>query len=155
MVFDVWAWRWSWLRPWFVTKPDLGGTYLAKAYTKEGLAFIGYMVVRQRHSRISMRLLTAGSRSELVSSEMIRADDGTYSVAAIYDCAPNPGQGTKHLGAMMLDVELDGKSPRLHGKFWTELGDVAELQLTKHVGHAFHSFDVADDYFCHEYRNVA
>src|SRR5262245_13979619 len=75
VAFDLWAWRWRFLRGWFVPRPDLRGTWRVELQSEwKNPAtdtvvgpIVAYLVVRQTFSSLSVRMLTAESASELVA----------------------------------------------------------------------------------------
>src|SRR6267378_1583374 len=70
-AFDLYLWHLSFLHPWFVKRPDLRGTWRASirsnwidpATLTPVPPIAGYIAIRQTFSHISLRLMTAESRS--------------------------------------------------------------------------------------------
>ena len=138
--FDRFAWRWRWLHSWFVNRPVVDGTWRAEIVSDwtdpaTGITIApldGYMVVRQTFSRLSLRLITNESQSELLGAEILRADDGTYRIIGVYRNEPRltVRDGSPiHYGGLVL--QADGSPPtRLEGSYWTDRGTAGELRLS-------------------------
>ena len=138
LAFDLWAWRWRCLHGWFVSRPDLRGTWQVELrsnwHDPETKAEVGpivaYLVVRQTFSSLSMRMLTTESASELVAAEINKASDGTYRVAAVYRNEPKLSVRARspiHYGALVLDVQGDPATD-LAGHYWTDRNSRGELK---------------------------
>jgi hypothetical protein len=139
-AFDLWLWRIRLLHPWLVKRPVLGGTWRAELRsdwidpaTGLGIGPInGFIVVRQTFSRLTLRLITEESNSELIGAEILRADDGTYRVLGVYRNEPKLSvrhRSPIHYGA--LAVQLSGSPPeRIEGHYWTDRDTAGELALS-------------------------
>ena len=154
-LFKRWWWSWSWLRGWFVQRPDLRGTWRVtlksewrdRRRKKTVEAIEGYMVVRQTLTTLNMRLLTRESSSRLVAHNVVRADDGVYSVAAVFVNEPKlelRGKRSEiHYGAMMLQVQ--GQPPTtLEGHYWTDRDSRGTMLVDRRVDKLFDRFDEAE-----------
>lgn len=138
--FDLFLWRVPFLHPWFVGRPNLRGTWRAvlrsnwsKPSTQETVAPIqGYVVISQTFSRLSLRLMTEESRSELLGAEVLRSADGTYRLVGVYRNEPKLGVRNRspiHNGALVL--QFAGSPPTsLEGHYWTDRDTAGELVLT-------------------------
>jgi hypothetical protein len=137
-VFDLWGWRLRILRGWFVPRPDLRGTWQVElqsdwkdpATDKVVGPIVAYFVVRQTFSSLSVRMLTAESKSELVAAEINKATDGTYRLGAIYRNEPKLSVRDRspiHYGAIMLAVQGD-PAKELAGYYWTDRNSRGELR---------------------------
>lgn len=156
-VFDLWLWRFSWLRGWFVKRPCILGTWRASLqshWTDPESGEIpppidAYIAIRQNYSLLSMRLMTEESASELLGAEMVRAPDGTYRVAGVYRNEPRlifRERSPIHYGAVLLAVE--GNPPeRLAGHYWTDRDSRGELQTSAHDASVYPSFEAAQRAF--------
>lgn len=139
-AFDLYLWRLPFLRSWFVRRPLVDGTWKAEVHSNwrnpEGGAASqvvnGFMVVRQTFSRLSLRLLTAESQSELLGAEVLRADDGSYRIVGVYRNEPRLGVRDRspiHYGGLVLQVV--GSPPvRLAGHYWTDRDTAGEIVLS-------------------------
>lgn len=140
-VFDRYAWAWPILQGWYVERPDLRGTWRVTLQTQWKDPATGqipgpntcYMAVRQTHSSLSMRLMTAESASWLVAQNIVVSEDGLFQVTGVYMNEPELHlRGVRseiHYGAILLDVH--GQPPTdLQGKYWTDRQTRGTMQLT-------------------------
>ena len=149
-VADKWLWRIRWLRPWLFNMPDLNGTWkvaIRPTAPESSPQKVGaYMVIRQTFSTISLRLLTAESHSETLSAHMVRRDDGTYGLAAVYRNTTRlqvRERSPLHHGALVLHVHGDPPDS-LAGQYWTDRLSQGELLLSARIPEAAHSFEQAE-----------
>ena len=79
--FEKWGWRWKVLHPWFVSQPNIQGTWKGELTslwtdpaTRKGRDPIEvYLVIKQTLSSIRVRLITKESQSDcLVASMQVR-----------------------------------------------------------------------------------
>jgi hypothetical protein len=143
-AFDLWAWRLRLLKGWFVTRPDLRGTWRVELQSDwknpetDNVVgpIVAYLVARQTFSTLSVRLLTAESASELVAAEITKAADGTYRLAAVYRNEPKlvvRDRSPIHYGAIVLDVQGDPIAG-LSGHYWTDRNSRGEIRtMARHV----------------------
>lgn len=148
-IADKWLWRLRWLRPWFFNMPDLNGTWKVAIHPtapeKSPQEVIAYMVIRQTFSTVSLRLFTAESHSETLSARVVRCDDGTCNVAAVYRNTPRlqvRERSPLHHGAFLLNVQGDPPES-LAGQYWTDRLSQGELVLSARSPALAHSFDEA------------
>lgn len=148
-VADKWLWRVRWLRPWLFNMPDLHGTWrvtiqpTAPADSPKHVS--AFMVIRQTFSTISLRLYTAESHSETLSARVVRCDDGTCNVAAVYRNTPRlqvRDRSPLHHGALLLSVQGDPPET-LSGQYWTDRLSQGELSLSDRSSAIAHSYDQA------------
>jgi len=130
-IFNKWAWSWPIFRGWYVRRPDIRGTWqtvLSSEWidptTNERVAPIdGYVVIRQTFSNLSVRLMTAESRSQSIAYSVDQQPDEIFSLSVVYRNEPEISlQGTKseiHHGAFILEVHMDEPS-ELVGHYWTD-----------------------------------
>jgi hypothetical protein len=139
-VFDLYLWRLAIFRSWFVKRPLVDGTWKIRLQSnwidpKTGQvkpAIDGFMVVRQTFSRMSLRLLTAESQSELLGAEVVRADDGSYRIIGVYRNEPRLGVRERspiHYGGLVLQV-IGSPPVRLTGHYWTDRDTKGEIALS-------------------------
>lgn len=150
--FDRWIWRWRFLHPWFVSTPNLQGTWRGqlasdwKAPDGSSLAPIDvYLVIRQTLSTISMRLVTPGSTSVLLGGNVTKEVDGVETVTGIYlntpDILRRDGSPIHHGGVIL---QVQGQPPaRLEGEYWTDRGTKGRLRFTDRSDKLLQSFDEA------------
>ncbi len=137
-IFDIWAWRWPLFHGWFVLRPDLRGTWRVelKSDWKDPATnttidpIVGYFVIRQTFSSLSVRMFTAESASELVAAEISKESDGTYRLAAVYRNEPILSVRERspiHYGAFVLFVQ-GSPAKDLVGHYWTDRKTHGELR---------------------------
>ncbi len=148
-IADRWLWRLRWLRPWLFNMPDLNGTWKVVIHPTAPQSspheVIAYIVIRQTFSTISLRLFTAESHSETLSARVVRCDDGTCNVAAVYRNTPRlqvRERSTLHHGALLLNVQGDPPES-LAGQYWTDRLSQGDLVLSARISALAHSFDQA------------
>lgn len=148
-IADRWLWRLRWLRPWLFNMPDLNGTWKVvihpTAPEPPHNEVIAYMVIRQTFSTVSLRLFTAESHSETLSARVVRSDDGTCNLAAVYRNTPRlqvRERSPLHHGALLLSVQGDPPES-LAGQYWTDRLSQGELMLSARSPALAQSFDQA------------
>lgn len=140
IVFERWAWKLPILHDWFVPRPNLSGTWEVtlqsgwgdKKGKQRASPIHGYMTVRQTYSTLSMHLMTEESSSEFIASSVVRSDDGTYQVAALYRNTPKvliQDRSRIHHGGMLLRV-LGNPPYSLEGYYWTDRDTQGEMRLS-------------------------
>lgn len=148
-VVDRWLWRWKWLQVGMFQMPDLRGTWRVvfrpEAPWNNPPERVGYMVVRQTFSSITLRLYTAESASETITARVLKAEDETFSIAAVYRNTPRlqvRDNSPIHLGAFWLTV--NGTPPlSLSGQYWTDRKTRGEMELSNREWTLAGSFDDA------------
>lgn len=153
LVFDRWLWRLRIFQGWFVSRPDLEGTWQVEirptwSDSDDRLDRVeAYMAIRQTLSTINMRQMTEESSSELLASEIVLSADKTYKLFGIYRNEPKLSvreQNPIHNGGLMLQVQ--GSPPdRLEGHYWTDRKSGGEMILREHHEKVFESFQSARD----------
>lgn len=157
MAFDLWLWKLPFLHGWFVKQPVIDGTWkveIRSAWvdpsTGKPLPPIeGYMVVRQTFSKLSLRLLTQESSSELVATEIVCSADGLYCVSGVYRNEPRflvRGRSPIHYGAVWLKV-VQEPSKEMLGHYWTDRETGGEMELSNRQSRKFQTFESAQKYF--------
>lgn len=156
-AFDLWLWRFSWLRGWFVKRPCIRGTWKATLQSQwtdpetgeAPPAIEAYIAIRQTYSLLSIRLMTQESASELLGADMVCAADGTCRVAGVYRNEPRLAvreRSQMHYGAVLLEVEGD-PPVRLAGHYWTDRNSRGELVTGAYENAVFPNFDAAREAF--------
>ncbi|MEX1195478.1 MAG: hypothetical protein WD904_09425 [Dehalococcoidia bacterium] len=152
LAFERWIWRWRYLYPWFVSTPNLQGTWSGQLVSdwkrEDGSStppIVVYLVIRQTLSTISMRLLTPESSSVLLGGNVTKEVDGVETVTGIYLNTPDilrRDRSPIHHGGMILQVQ--GHPPaRLEGEYWTDRGTKGRLCFTARSDKLLQLFDVA------------
>lgn len=155
--FQHWFWRWRFLHGWFVEKPDIRGTWKVSLQstwkdpnTGNTLPEIeAYLAVRQTYSHLSFRLMTSEQNSELISSSIQRAEDGTYRISGVYLSQPYLSVRERspiHFGALVIAVVGDPPTA-LRGHYWTDRNSSGEFNATEHKSKIFPDFIFAQQGF--------
>ena len=152
-AFDRWLWRWKRLHPWPVATPDLQGTWRGHLEsdwtdpsTGEKIPPIEvYLVIRQTHSSIDVRLMTPESRSHSLSAKIVHDTADSWQVAVIYRNEPDllrRQTSPMHLGGLRLHAW--GNPPDgLRGEYWTDRGTRGEIQFSGKTARAFNDYEAA------------
>ena len=157
VVFDAWAWKLPFFRGWLIKRPNLNGTWKTELQsnwidpgTGNTIPPIGcYTVIRQTASLLSIRLVTAESRSESVSAGIEVCPDGTFEVNCSYRNKPKAlyrSRSEVHYGAMILAAESANPS-RLDGEYWTDRKTSGSLVLTDRKSKVVLTFEEAQALF--------
>jgi hypothetical protein len=140
--FNRTAWHWRVWRRWLVRRPYLHGTWQASLQPQGGAPVLGFMVVRQTFTSLTLRLLTAESASASVSATFLTDPDGTLVLAVVYRADPRLAVRDRsqiHSGAFLLAVAEDTPS-RLAGHYWTDRLTRGELVLSDRRSQLFVSY---------------
>ncbi len=153
-LFDKWAWHLPFLHPWFVSIPDLRGTWKGQIIstwvdpqTGNKISPIdAYFVVRQTFSSLQIRLITTQSSSELLTGNIVRDIDGIYVVLGIYVNTPKlryRDVSPIHHGGLLLHIQ--GNPPHtLSGQYWTDRDTKGELHFTERSRKLYYDFEDAE-----------
>lgn len=153
LVFDRWLWKLPFLQPWFVSTPDVSGTWKGKIISsyidkKTGDA-IGpidaFLVIYQTFSSINIQMITEESKSDLLSGNFIINGRGPIKIAGIYNNIPYIMKREKspiHYGGFLLEIH-NGEKVTLEGEYWTDRDTKGNLIFDKRVKEISDSFDIA------------
>jgi len=156
--FNKFGWAWKIFQDWYVKRPDLRGTWKIELksnwvdpQTNEEIPpIMGYMVVRQSLSDLSMRLFTAESKSKLIAHSIEREQDGLYRVVGIYQNEPDIElQGARseiHYGAWLLDV-IGNPPISLEGHYWTDRSTMGLMKLSDRLKAKCDTYEQAKEAF--------
>jgi hypothetical protein len=136
-IFDRWVWSIPLLRGWFVRQPDLRGTWCVVLQStwrdpvtnREAAPIEAYLVVRQRYSHLSVRLLSPESSSGVLAASVLEAEDGGFQVVGVYRNEPTLSlryRSPIHYGAMVLEV-VGTPAVELRGHYWTDRDTRGEI----------------------------
>lgn len=156
-AFDLWLWRVPVLHGWFVKRPRLWGTWKVTFQsnwidraTKKGVGPIeGFMVVRQTYSRISMRMMTAESTSQLLVDDLVLSADGTFRIFAVYQNEPKIAvrdRSPVHYGGLALTVQ-GSPATSMEGFYWTDRCTRGDIVLKDRRKEAYDSYELASAAF--------
>lgn len=153
-IFNKYAWSWKGFSGWYVNRPDLRGTWEVELKsnwinpeTNEGVPpIIGYAVIRQSLTSLSVRLMTKESRSKLIAHSIEKEDDGLFRLAAIYRNEPKielqSDRSEIHHGSFLLEVH--GEPVELmEGHYWTDRGTKGSMKLTDKKKKLFDTYEQA------------
>lgn len=148
-IADKWLWRVKWLRPWLFNMPDVHGTWRVSiqstAPAESPTHVSAFMVIRQTFSTISLRLYTAESQSETLSARVLRCDDGTCNIAAVYRNTSRlevRARSPLHHGALLLSVQGDPPET-LSGQYWTDRLSQGDITLSGRSSGFAYSYEQA------------
>lgn len=143
-VFNKWLWKWKILYPWFVSTPNISGTWQAKINsswidknTGEKRDDIeAYFIIQQTLSNIKILLVTAESSSELIGGELAKdKNTGKYRITGVYLNEPKllkVKQSPMHYGALFCKIVINGKSTVIDGCYWTSRETKGDIVFLKH-----------------------
>jgi hypothetical protein len=157
VAFDLWLWKLPLLHGWFVKRPVIEGTWKAALRSnwsdsesdRSTQAIEGYAIIHQTFSKLSIRLLTEESSSELVGAEIVCSVDGMYCVSGVYRNEPRygaRGRSPIHYGAVWLKV-IDEPIHKLQGHYWTDRRTAGEMELTDQRKKRLQDFRSAQAYY--------
>lgn len=141
-------WRQAWLHGWFVSRPDLRGTWrveLQSSYvrpdTEERVPMIVcYMGVKQTLSKLQMHLMTPESESWFLADHVRLSPSGHgFQVIGVYTNEPNVHLRDERISEMhqgAIIVETHGPSLRpttLTAKYWTDRKTTGTMEFTVRV----------------------
>lgn len=153
IIFDKWLWMIPVLYPWFVSTPDLSGTWNGKIIsswidvkTGEPIPSIdAFLVIYQTYSSINIRLITRESKSDLLSGNFIQNASGPTKIAGVYNSIPNSllrDSSPIHYGGLLLEVH-NGEKIILDGEYWTDRNTKGTLYLDKRMKKTCDNFESA------------
>lgn len=140
-LFERYIWRWKILHPWFVSVPDLTGTYsgtisstwLGQGNTQGGGVIPVYLSVFQTLSSLTVRLYTEESASISLCSALIESEDGYWEVVYTYRNEPDllvQERSRIHHGGLRMKLE-DDTPLTLRGNYFTDRSTSGEAVLKR------------------------
>lgn len=156
-LFELFLWQIPWLYPWFVGRPRISGTWRVEIRSdwidpSTGTATApiqGYMAIAQTFSRLSLRLMTRESQSEILGAEIVQSGDGSYRVVGVYRNEPRMSvrhRSEIHNGGLVLQAA--GSPPvSLAGQYWTDRKTAGELALSDRRAKVMHDISSAEALF--------
>lgn len=153
-LFNKYAWSWKIFQGWYVNRPDIRGTWKVELSSnwidsdtnRETTRIIGYAVIRQTLTSLSLRLITKESHSKLIVHSIEREEDGLFRLLAVYRNEPKIElQGKRseiHYGSMLLNIY--GNPPTsLDGHYWTDRVTRGSIKLQERHKKVFDTFEQA------------
>jgi SMODS-associating 2TM, beta-strand rich effector domain len=153
-IFNKFAWSWKIFRGWYVNRPDLRGSWKVELKSnwinpetnKTVPPIIGYAVIRQSLTSLSIRLMTEESRSKLIAHSIEKDEDDLFRLAAIYRNEPKIElQGDRseiHHGSFLLEIHGVPAS-MMEGHYWTDRGTKGSMRLTNRKKELFDTYEQA------------
>ena len=156
IAFELWLWKLPLFHGWLAKRPVIEGTWRTelrsnlKDATGAAIPPIeAYVVIRQTLLSLSLRLMTKGSSSHLVGTEIVCSTDGLYCVSGVYRNEPryqDRSHSPIHFGAVWLQV-VDTPIQMLEGHYWTDRKTAGEMRLTDRQKKQFQDFNSAQAYY--------
>lgn len=128
-AFNLWLWRLPLIRAVLSDRPVLRGTWKIEItsnfidqVTRSPKVVEAYYLVRQTYSHISIRLFTQETTSKTQAAQLIKSDDGEWTLQGTYLDTPSVAVRDKsvvHFGALQL---LLAQNPvtSFQGHYWTD-----------------------------------
>ena len=150
-IFNKWLWAWPVFREWYVKRPDLRGTWKVQINSHwvdpetgaRPSPIHGYAAVRQTLTTLTIRLMTAESRSHLLAHSITLESDDIYRVAGVYRNEPEldlRGHRSEiHHGSFLFEVH--GSPPTaMDGSYWTDRLTRGTMRLSDRKRGPFDSY---------------
>ncbi len=162
LVVEYYLWRISWLQKWFVSMPDLRGTWKVVVQSdwvspetgKTVPPIMCFMGVKQSMSCLQMHLMTPESESWFVAYSVNYAQSGHgYQIAAVYTNKPNVNlrnnRSSMHLGALVLETHGENEviPESISGEYWTDRKTTGTIVMSDKDNNQFTRFDDALKHF--------
>lgn len=157
-IFDNFFWSCSQLYPWFVTTPNLKGTWKGILKTnwvnpisKEAKGPVECFVsIHQTYNNLSFRLMTSQSESNLLTYSFVASAGGVCELTAVYLNRPkfsNRGLNSEiHYGSVLL--QINGQKPSLIcGHYWTDRNTSGVIELLERTNMPLLSFEDCKNFF--------
>jgi hypothetical protein len=153
LIFDKWLWKLSILHPWFVSIPDVSGTWNGKIISSWKDEKTGnpiepidaFLVIYQTYSSINIRMITKESKSDLLSGNIVQNQAGPDKIAGIYNNIPDllvRDKSPIHYGGLLLEIHT-GERTVLEGEYWTDRDTKGTLRFDKRMKKRCDDFDSA------------
>jgi len=138
-------WRVRFLQPWFVSRPNLRGTwkvnlqsdYIDQETNAQIQPIVCYMGVKQTLSTLQMHLMTHESESWFIAEAILPSPSGEgHQIIGVYTNKPKVHlRGKKsdiHLGALVLDTHgATHKPATITGEYWTDRNTTGSMDFVK------------------------
>jgi hypothetical protein len=158
LAFEHVLWRLGALHGWFVSRPDLRGTWRVEVRSDWSIpsgqnVFVAYMGITQTLSKLQLHLMTAESDSWSFLEGIRQSPSGRgYQVSAMYSNKPRidlrADRSEMHQGALLLDTHGPPRRPLfMTGEYWTDRKTSGQLRLTDRSTTIATHFDEAHSLF--------
>lgn len=155
--FDKYLWRWWPFSPVLSNRPNISGTWkvlLVSDYKNPDTLKvvdpkICYMRIYQTYSKLSMRLMTDESSSEILAASVQQTTADGFRVIGVYMNEPKVlihGKSPIHYGGISLSIQ--GSPPNsLEGSYWTTRKTCGEMTLSNRSPELFDDYKSANEAF--------
>lgn len=156
-IFDKWAWCLPLLYPWFVSTPNIQGTWKGQINSswknpdtsKKAEAIEVYLVIHQTFSKINLKLISAESSSDLLVGNILSDTEGRKKIIGTYNNTPRillRDRSPIHYGSLILDIH--GNPPKtLDGFYWTDRETKGELIFNIKIKRIIYNYEEAQKAF--------
>lgn len=155
-LFNREIWKWPLINGWIVKQPVLAGTWRITIYsdwinpdTGKKIDHIpGYLFIRQSFTHLSLKMVTAESGSESISSNFNSEENGTYKLVSVYRNIPKArvrGRSEMHHGTLLLSIASLGNE--IEGEYWTDRNSKGSIELVSKIETICNSYDEAEKIF--------
>jgi len=157
LLLEHWLWRINWLQPWFVSRPNLCGTwkvslqsnYIDPETDTRVKPITCFMGVKQTLSTLKMHLMTPESESWLIAESILPSPNGDgYQIVGVYTNKPKihlRGQKSDiQLGALVLDSHGATTYPStITGEYWTDRNTSGSMEFSERQPKVFTRYEDA------------
>lgn len=154
-LFDLYIWKFPYVNPYLVKKPDISGTWKIKLVSnwinpetnKRNEPSTIYLAVKQTFSTVHIRVYTKNSESEEFFSQIVRTNDERYKLISVYQNIPQRIFREKspiHMASFIKYINGD-KDKSLKGSYWTDRGTAGESYSIARSTQYYFSFKEASD----------
>ena len=162
LIVEYYLWRKSWLQKWFVSMPDIRGTWKITIQsdwvnpdTGEKAAPIEcFMGVKQSMSSLQMHLMTPESESWFIAHSIRQTESGHgYQIAAVYTNKPSVNlrndRSAMHLGALIFETHGESEllPKNIDGEYWTDRKTTGTIALSDKKSQLYTRFNDAQSSF--------
>jgi len=156
-LFEKWVWKWRLFHPWFVSTPNISGTWKGQLIsnwinpeTNQLIPAIeAYLIIRQTLHSIQVKLVTSQSSSDLIGGRLKKKGDSTYQITGVYINTAKLSYREKspiHFGGILLEVQ-ENSILMLEGHYWTDRKTGGEMFFKEHKNIICASFEDAKNIF--------
>jgi hypothetical protein len=141
-LFNLYLWRWPVFRSVLSDRPLLRGTWqleiesnFVDEATGQQKRVEAYYLIRQTYAQLSVRLLTNETTSKTLCAQLVRSDDGEWTLQGTFldtPAVPLRERSRIHYGAFW--VRLAGEPvSSFHGQYWTDRDTKGTMRSIAHI----------------------
>lgn len=154
-LFDLYIWKFPYINPYIVKRPDISGTWQIKLISnwinpetnKRNSPSTIYLAVKQTFSTVNIRVYTQNSESEEFFSQIVKTNDERYKLISVYQNIPQRifrDKSPIHMSSFI--KYINGESVKsLKGNYWTDRGTAGESYSMARINEYFYSFKEANE----------